>query len=131
MLDLHRAAAAGGRFCGPRRTAMTKVKGLVMALAVGSLLLVVGSRVAPAQDVAVVNAKNVQVKLDNAKVRVLESLLAVGEKEPMHSHPAYVTYILAGGKIRNHFPDGTTKDAELKTGGVLYRDPLTHFAENI
>jgi quercetin dioxygenase-like cupin family protein len=122
-------SAAGFAVRGERQ--MIKIKAMVMCLAVGSLMLVVGSRIAPAQDVAVVNVKNIQVKLDNAKVRVLESFLAVGETEPMHSHPTYVTYVIEGGKIRNHFPDGTTKDAEVKAGDVIYREATTHFTENI
>jgi hypothetical protein len=38
---------------------------------------------------------------------------------------------LAGGKVRNHTADGKTAESELKTGEVLYREPLTHAAENI
>jgi quercetin dioxygenase-like cupin family protein len=84
-----------------------------------------------AQDPAVVNAKTVKVKFENEKVRVLEAELPPGTKEQVHSHPAYVIYVLAGGKVRNHASDGKTTESELKTGEVLYRDPLTHAAENI
>jgi quercetin dioxygenase-like cupin family protein len=86
---------------------------------------------AGAQDPAVVNAKTVRVKLDNAKVRVFEAELQPGDKEAPHSHPAYVVYVLAGGRVRNHLPDGTTSETEFKTGDVVYRDPLTHWAANI
>ena len=110
---------------------MTRLKGLTMALAAGALLMVVGSRISPAQDVAQVNAKNVHVKLENAHVRVLDAVLGVGEREPMHSHPAYVTYVISGGKIRTHLPDGTTSETELKDGQTIYRDGITHWAENI
>ena len=54
-----------------------------------------------------------------------------GVKEQVHSHPAYVIYVLEGGKFRNYAADGETTEDELKTGEVLYRDPLTHVAENI
>ena len=48
-----------------------------------------------------------------------------------HSHPAYVIYVIAGGKFRNHAADGTVTDGEFKTGDVIYRDPITqHWAEN-
>ena len=110
---------------------MRKLETLLAGVAVAGLLLVVGSRIAPAQDPAVVNAKFLKVKLENARVRVLESWLQPGDKEAMHSHPAYVTYVIAGGKIRNHTADGKVTEAELKTGDALYRDPLTHWAENI
>jgi quercetin dioxygenase-like cupin family protein len=85
----------------------------------------------PAQDPAVVNAKTIKVKFENDRVRVLEAELPPGVKEQVHSHPAYVIYVLAGGKYRNYAADGKTTEGELKTGEVLYRDPLTHAAENI
>jgi beta-alanine degradation protein BauB len=85
----------------------------------------------PAQDPAVVNAKTVKIKFENERVRVLEAELPPGVKEQVHAHPAYVIYVLAGGKVRNYAADGKTTEAELKTGDVIYRDPLTHAAENI
>lgn len=84
-----------------------------------------------AQDPAVVNAKTIKVKFENDRVRVLEAELTPGVKEQVHSHPAYVIYVLAGGKVRNYAADGKTTETELKTGDVIYRDPLTHAAENI
>ena len=86
---------------------------------------------AAAQDPAVVNANTIKVKFENDKVRVLEANLSPGVKEQVHSHPAYVIYVLEGGKYRNYASDGKTSEGELKTGEVLYRDPLTHAAENI
>jgi quercetin dioxygenase-like cupin family protein len=84
-----------------------------------------------AQDPAVVNSKTIKVKFENDRVRALEAELPPGVKEQVHSHPAYVIYVLAGGKVRNYAADGKITEAELKTGEVLYRDPLTHAAENI
>ena len=110
---------------------MRRMHALLAGVAAVGLLAVVGSRIAPAQDPAQVNAKLVKVKLENARVRVLEAVLQPGDKENLHSHPAYVTYVVAGGKIRNHTADGKSTEAELKTGEVLYRDPVTHWAENI
>ena len=105
----------------------TRIRIEVSVLA--GLLALAGT--ATAQDPAVVNAKTIQVKLDNDRVRVLEATLQPGDKEQMHSHPAYVVYVVAGGKVRNHLPDGKTSETEFKTGEVVYRDPLTHWAENI
>ena len=84
-----------------------------------------------AQDPAVVNAKTIKVRFENDRVRVMEATLPPGVKEAVHSHPAYVIYVLEGGKYRNYAADGKTSEGELKTGEVLYRDPLTHAAENI
>jgi quercetin dioxygenase-like cupin family protein len=86
---------------------------------------------ANAQDPAVVNPKTIKVKFENDRVRVLEANLPPGVKEQVHSHPAYVIYVLEGGRYRNYASDGKTTEGELKTGDVLYRDPLTHAAENI
>ena len=84
-----------------------------------------------AQDPAVVNSKTIKLKFENDRVRVLEATLPPGVKEQVHSHPAYVIYVMAGGKVRNYAADGKITESELKTGDVLYREPLTHAAENI
>ena len=94
-------------------------------------LLIAGLRVAAAQDPAVVNAKSIKVKFENDKVRVLEASIAPGMKEEMHSHPGYVIYVVDGGKMRNHTADGKVSESEFKVGDVIYRDPITHWAENI
>jgi beta-alanine degradation protein BauB len=90
-----------------------------------------GDAAGPEQDPAKVNARYITVKLDNPRVRVFETTVQPGEKEAMHSHPASVIYVLEGGRLRNHASDGTVTEAEVKTGEVYYRDPLTHWAENI
>ena len=88
-------------------------------------------RINPTQDPLVVNSKTIALKFENSKVRVLEATLKPGDKEKTHSHPAYVIYVIQGGKTRSHAADGTVSEAEFKTGEVIYRDPLTHWAENI
>jgi quercetin dioxygenase-like cupin family protein len=82
------------------------------------------------QDPLIVNAKTIALKLENSRVRVLEATLKPGDEEQTHSHPAYVIYVIAGGKFRNHAQDGTVTDGEFKTGDVIYREPVTHWAEN-
>lgn len=83
------------------------------------------------QDPLVVNSKTIALKLENSRVRVLEATLKPGDKEKTHSHPAYVIYVIVGGKVRTHGTDGSVADAEFKTGDVIYREPVTHWAENI
>jgi quercetin dioxygenase-like cupin family protein len=83
------------------------------------------------QDPLTVNSNTISRRLENDRVRVLEAVLKPGDKEKTHSHPAYVIYVIAGGKVRNHAVDGTVSEAEFRTGDVIYRDPLTHWAENI
>src|SRR5258708_16638860 len=83
------------------------------------------------QDPLVVNSKTIALKLENSRVRVLEAELKPGAREKTHSHPAYVIYVIAGGKLRTHGADGTVTDAEFRTGDVIYREPVTHWAENV
>jgi len=84
-----------------------------------------------AQDPLVVNSTTIALKLENARVRVLEATLKPGDKEKPHSHPSYVIYVIQGGKYRNHAADGSVTDREFHTGDVIYRDPISqHWAEN-
>jgi len=84
-----------------------------------------------AQDAALVNPKTIHVTLDNEHVRVFEAILPPGWKENQHSHPTSIVYVIVGGKVRNHFPDGTSSEVTYTDGQTAYRDPVTHWAENI
>src|SRR5438128_1682521 len=94
-------------------------------------LMVVSAGSLRAQDAAVANPKTIKVTLDNEHVRVFEATLPPAWKENMHSHPTSVVYVIDGGSVRNHLPDGTTSEATLTAGQTMYRDPLTHWSENI
>jgi quercetin dioxygenase-like cupin family protein len=104
---------------------------LIISAVIAAFTFIVWTICVSAQDPAVVNSKTIKVKFENDRVRVLEAELPPGVKEQVHSHPAYVIYVLAGGKYRNYAANGKTTEGELKTGEVLYRDPLTHAVENI
>jgi quercetin dioxygenase-like cupin family protein len=104
----------------------------LVAVAVATGLLMLHSfGIASAQDTLLVNPDSVKLKFENDRVRVLESILLPGGKEKMHSHPSYVVYVIKGGKVRIHGADGKTTETELKTGDVIYREPVTHWGENI
>jgi len=94
-------------------------------------LVVAVSAVLMAQDAEKVSPKVVHLKLENERVRVLETVSNPGDKEGMHSHPQSVVFVISGGKLRISTPDGKTSDMELKTGDTLWREPVTHAAENI
>ena len=83
------------------------------------------------QDPLVVNSSTIALRLENARVRVLEATLKPGDKEKTHSHPAYVIYVIEGGRVRTHGTDGSVVEADFKTGDVIYREAVTHWAENI
>ena len=106
-----------------------RTRALVIASVAALMLL--ASAAAPAQDAAAVNPKTIKVKVDNDRVRLFEATLAPGEKEQLHSHPASIVYVIAGGTMRSHATDGTVTDHRYTTGEAVYREPLTHWAENV
>ena len=116
------------RFCNtsgssPRlcRTALT--------IAVAGFALLVGAG-AGAQDVVQVGGDTHKVLLENAQVRVLAVKIKAGEKVPMHSHPASVSYVLTDGKLHITLADGKTVDKEPKAGAATWSDAVTHAVEN-
>ena len=110
---------------------MHGIGSLWMEVAACVPILAAATSTTPSLDPAVVNAGMEHVRLANASVRVIEGVLRPGDREQMHSHPAFVTYVIEGGKIRNNFADGKVVEVELKTGDVLMREPQTHWIENI
>ena len=108
-----------------------RIRTLIIVLITVALSLGFRPQPAYAQDPAIVNSETISVRFENDRVRVLEAILPAGVKERIHSHPAYVIYVLNGGPYRNYAADGKVAEGELKTGGVIFRDPLTHAAENI
>ena len=103
----------------------------VLSFSTFALAALLASGTAYPQDAAVANPKTVKVTLENVSVRTLETMLNPGQKEQMHSHPACVVYVISGGKFRSHTPDGKSVDGELTAGATIYREPVTHWTENI
>jgi hypothetical protein len=68
-------------------------------------LLVVVCPTAHARDPVKLSPQYYKVLVENDQVRVLEYRLKAGEKEPMHSHPAGVVYVLSGAKLKFSYPD--------------------------
>ena len=95
-----------------------------------SLLALTAGR-AIGQDVMSLHVRQLAVLAEDADVRVLRYAPRAGERVPMHSHPRSVVYVLKGGRVRYTFPDGSTRDALLKTGDTLLRPPVTHSDEAI
>ncbi len=94
-------------------------------------LLAVLWATAHAQDPVKASPQYYKVLLENDQVRVLEYRLKPGEKEPMHSHPAGVVYVLSGAKLKFSYPDGRTEERSAATGETIWRDPTTHAVENV
>lgn len=72
-----------------------------------------------------------KVRLDNARVRVLEFHLKPGEKEVMHSHPEGIVFALSDATIKTTSPDGAATIRTTMNGDLTWRDGVTHMGENV
>ena len=105
---------------------------VLLCVAAASASTLFAAQTARAPDALTANPEHIKLKLENEHVRVLEARLEPGQKENAHSHPGYVVYAVSGGTIRVHGADGKTTDLTLKTGDVMYREPVTeHWGENV
>jgi len=85
-----------------------------------------------AQDAVKAAPNNFTVLLENERVRVLEFHTAAGQKIPMHSHPAYISYSISGsGKTKFTAPDGKVTEQTAKTGQATWHEADTHASEYI
>src|SRR5262245_661537 len=72
-----------------------------------------------------------EVRLENARVRVLEVRISPGSSHAMHSHSQHLIYALSSYTVKDSFPDGTTKIGSREAGEMIWEEPLTHAAENV
>ena len=86
---------------------------------------------APTVDPTKLSPQYYKVRLDNARVRVLEFRSKPGEKEGMHSHPEGVVFALADATYKNTFPDGSAATRSEAQGDVEWSDAVTHSGENV
>ena len=94
-------------------------------------MLVFALKPAMAQDPLEIGPDVYKKVFENDRVRVLEAQFKTGSKIAMHSHPDHFAYVLSPGMMRLSYPDGTTKDVELKIGDVMWLKAETHAGENI
>jgi hypothetical protein len=105
-----------------RRTLLALLPGFVLADS------------AVAQDATRIQPQSYRVAFENDKLRALEYRSRPGMGvcgEGMHSHPAHLTVVLLGGKVRVKTPDGKVKEADGKIGDVFWSEAETHEVENI
>ncbi len=85
---------------------------------------------AHAQDPVKVAPKNFKVLLENQQVRVLDFHSVAGQKIPMHSHPAYISYSISGsGKTKFTSADGKTTEEPNNPAGATWHEAGTHASE--
>ena len=93
-------------------------------------LLLLGAGRAHAQDPVKVAPKNFKVLLENEQVRVLDFRSVAGQKIPMHSHPAYISYSISGsGKTKFTSTDGKTRERPSNPAGATWHEAETHASE--
>lgn len=71
------------------------------------------------------------VDFENARVRVLRTILDPHIKSPLHDHPSYVVVYLTELHTTMAIKDGKTIDNVRHKGDVAWRDALSHVTENI
>ena len=70
--------------------------------------------------------------LENESVRVLDLRLKPGEKAPMHNHPCdHVVYVMKDARFKLTFPDGKSREFDLKAGQTIWMEAGSHATENI
>ena len=110
---------------------MQSTKGPVWAtvgMATAVLLALTGT--AQAQDAVKAAPNNFKVLLENDRVRVLDFHATSGQKIPMHSHPAYISYSITGaGKTKFTSADGKTTERPAATGQATWHEAETHASE--
>ncbi len=89
------------------------MKKLSLACAFGAM---VTSYTVAADDLCSVAPANCKILKEDGKVRVIEFSAKKGDKTPMHSHPAYVVYIVKGGNQDLPSPMGPPSNATRRTG---------------
>jgi len=113
---------------------MTRFKDIALGTIIGSVVtgaVVAASAAAPTMDPVKLSPQYYTVRLDNARVRVLEYRLKPGQKEVMHSHPAGIVFALADATVKTYLPDGTSVAYPAKKGDVIWREAVTHSGENV
>ena len=103
---------------------------LLLGTALTAIAFVVSSEVAANLDPVKISPQYYKVLLENDQVRVLEYHLKPGEKEAMHSHPSGIVYTFSDGRMKTTLPNGESHESDRKAGEAIWRDPITHAAEN-
>ena len=101
-----------------------------LALAFASALVLLTGILVLGQDRKVVDP-SMRILLENDRVRVQEHYLKPGEKIGMHSHPDKVIYAINDWKVRETYPDGTSRVVEGKAGTAVWGSAKSHAVENI
>ena len=110
---------------------------LLRAMLLGALVPLTSFAQSPARgtvpiDPVSVSPRQFKVLLENEHVRVVEYVLAPGERDDWHTHPPKVSYVVSGGTLRITTDDGQSFLSEEKEGTATWMGALgRHFAQNV
>ena len=116
---------------------MSKVVHLALAFVMGGLTVAVAYALSrqtdrSTTDPVALDPNMYKVVLDNEHLRAIDYHLKPGEKEPVPSHARGVfVYFFTDADTRGTVLNGETSESHRKAGEVLWREPVTHMAENI
>jgi beta-alanine degradation protein BauB len=101
----------------------------------GALPLLALAQRAGAQDAVTVQPQSYRVVLENDRVRVLEYNSRPGMGvcgNGLHSHPAHLSVLLSGARVRETTADGKVIEPGTKPlGTVFWSEAVTHVTENL
>ncbi len=83
------------------------------------------------EDPLVTDGDKYSVVLENERVRVLRYHDAPGDKTFQHVHPDYIMYAESSFRRRLIFPDGRTREVDVKAGSIEWIKGHIHVGENI
>jgi len=111
---------------------MIRLRDFALGVTSGAIVAAVArAESTPKLDPVALSPQLYSVRFENSRVRVLEYRLKPGGKEPMHSHPPGVVFALADATVKTTLPNGTVVAHPSHSGDVLWRDAVTHSAENV
>jgi quercetin dioxygenase-like cupin family protein len=84
-----------------------------------------------AQDAAKVAPHIYKTLFENERVRLLEVRMKPGDESAEHSHPDYLLYALAGGKVKLTDASGQSAEVDIQTGDTMWREAEVHSALNV
>jgi oxalate decarboxylase/phosphoglucose isomerase-like protein (cupin superfamily) len=68
---------------------------------------------------------------ENDHVRIVEHSMQPGDREPMHTHPEMLAYVMEDSKLLVTESDGTAIEVELTKGEFQQLPDWTHSIKNI
>ena len=78
-----------------------------------------------------VDSDHYKTEFENDSVRIIRIAYGPGEKSVMHYHPAGVAVFLNDQKVKFTLPDGSTEEAESRSGEALWTEANQHLPENV